>query len=60
MKFDFDIRPSAEIPAREALRPIEGNEIGAQVRLSAPHALPVSELGLLVRRQARLTRRATR
>jgi len=60
MKFDFDIRPSAEIPAREALRLFEGKEIAAPVRLSAPHAFPVSELGLLARRQARFTRRATR
>lgn len=60
MKLDFNIRPSAEIPAREALRPLEGNEIAAPVRASAPHAFPVSKLGLLARRQSRLTRRATR
>lgn len=60
MKLDFNIRPCAEIPAREALRPLEVNEIAAPARASAPHAFPVSKLGLLARRQARLTRRATR
>lgn len=60
MKIDLNIRPAAEMPAHEALRPLQVNEITAPVRSSAPHAFPVSELGLLARRQARLTRRATR
>lgn len=60
MKFDFNIRPAAEMPAHEALRPAQVNEIASPARHSTPHAFPVSELGLLARRQARLTRRATR
>jgi hypothetical protein len=60
MKFDFNIRPAAEIPAAEALRPLQVNEVTSSPR---PQALPgaaVSELSLLARRQSRLARRATR
>lgn len=60
MKFDFHIRPAAEIPANEALRPLEVNEMTLADRRIAVPAASVSELSLLARRQARLARRATR
>lgn len=60
MKFDFHIRPAAEIPAAEALRPLQVNEMTLADRRVAQPAASVSELSLLARRQSRLARRATR
>ena len=60
MKFDFNIRPAAEIPATEAIRPLQVNEMTQADRRVARPAAPVSELSLLARRQSRLARRATR
>lgn len=60
MKFDFNIRPAAAIPAAEALRPLQVDEVAASPRLPARTSSPVSELSLLTRRQSRLARRATR
>jgi hypothetical protein len=60
MKFDFSIRPAAEIPAAEALRPLQVNEVVSSPRHPARPDAPVSELSLLARRQSRLARRATR
>ena len=57
MKFDFNIRPAAEIPAREALRPAPAPEGAAS---PVAQGAPVSEISLLARRQSRLARRATR
>lgn len=50
MKFDFHIRPAAEIPANEALRPLEVNEMTLADRRIAVPAASVSELSLLARR----------
>jgi hypothetical protein len=60
MKFDFNIRPAAEIPAAEALRPLQVNEVASSPRPPALPGAAVSELSLLARRQSRLARRATR
>ncbi len=57
MKFDFNIRPAAEIPARQALRPVPAPEVAAS---PVAQGAPVSEISLLARRQSRLARRATR
>jgi hypothetical protein len=62
MKFDFAIRPAAEIPAAEALRPVQVNEVTAPA--PAPRRAETDfapeRLNLLARRQARQYRRATR
>jgi hypothetical protein len=57
MKLDFNIRPAAEIPARDALRPVPAPEGAAS---PVAQGAPVSEISLLARRQSRLARRATR
>ena len=59
MKFDFNIRPAAELPAREALRPLQVNELAAPVRTSGVPA-DAARLNLLARRQERWDRRANR
>lgn len=62
MKFDFNIRPAAEMPAREALRPLQVNEVTGP--MPAPRrpdlGFEPARLDILARRQARITRRATR
>ncbi|MFN7164405.1 MAG: hypothetical protein ACK4P2_06250 [Hyphomonas sp.] len=60
MKFDFNIRPAAEMPAADALRPLQVNEVVSSPRLPALPGDTVSELSLLARRQSRIARRATR
>lgn len=60
MKLDFNFRPAAEMPASEALRPRQVNEMTPADRRPNLPAAPVSELSLLSRRQARLARRAIR
>ena len=60
MKFDFQIRPAAEMPAAEALRPLQVNEMAPADRRPAVPAAAASGLSLLARRQARLARRAIR
>jgi hypothetical protein len=62
MKVELNIRPAAEIPASEALRPVEVNEVTGPMPVSRRvegETLP-SRLSLLARRQARLARRAVR
>jgi len=62
MKFDFNIRPAAEMPAREALRPLQVNEIAAPTPALRRQdvACEPSRLNLLARRQERRDRRANR
>lgn len=59
MKFDFNIRPAAEMPAHEALRPLQVNEVAAPARASDVPA-DAARLNLLARRQERWDRRANR
>jgi hypothetical protein len=56
MKFDFNFKPAAEIPAAEALRPAPAKELNAAP--AAPMAF--ERLDLLARRNIRLARRAAR
>jgi hypothetical protein len=62
MKFDFNIRPAAEIPASEALRPLQVNEVTgpAPAGRRAEEGFAPERLNLLARRQARFARRAVR
>ncbi len=62
MKFDFNIRPAAEMPASEALRPLQVNEISDPMpALRRPDVVfEPARLNLLARRQARWGRRANR
>jgi len=62
MKFDFNFRPAAEIPAAEALRPVEVNEVAAPMPAArrTEAAFAPERLNLLARRQARFDRRAAR
>ena len=59
MKIDFSFKPAAEIPAAEALRPVPAAEPAVPPASLAAN-MPVSEIGLLARRGARLARRASR
>ena len=56
MKFDFNFKPAAEIPAAEALRPAPVKELNAAP--AAPMAF--ERLDLLARRNIRRARRAAR
>lgn len=56
MKFDFNFKPAAEIPAAEALRPAPIRELDAAA--AAPRVY--ERLDLLARRNIRLARRAAR
>ncbi|MBI1400564.1 hypothetical protein [Hyphomonas sp.] len=59
MKFDFNFKPAAEIPAAEALRPAPIKDSDAAA--AAPAApLAFERLDLLARRNIRLARRAAR
>lgn len=60
MKFDFNIRPAAELPAAEALRPVEVNEVTQPMPAPrrAEDGFAPERLNLLARRQARFARRA--
>ncbi|MFN4225535.1 MAG: hypothetical protein ACK4HR_04400 [Hyphomonas sp.] len=62
MKFEFNFRPAAEIPAVEALRPVQVNEVTGP--MPAPRRTETGfapeRLNLLARRQARHNRRAAR
>lgn len=60
MKFDFHIRPAAEIPAAEALRLHQATEMTGADRGTCSQPALGSGLSLLVRRQVRLARRSTR
>lgn len=56
MKFDFNFKPAAEIPAAEALRPAPIKDLNA-----APAApIAFERLDLLARRNIRRARRAAR
>jgi hypothetical protein len=58
MKFDFNFKPAAEIPAAEALRPAPIKDSNAAAAPAAPQAF--ERLDLLARRNIRLARRAAR
>lgn len=62
MKFDFNIRPAAELPAAEALRRVEVNEVTAPMPAlrRTEEGFAPARLNLLARRQARIARRAAR